>query len=327
MNSSDLHILPAPPSLMKSLMAGFDAITNHIGLILFTVVMDLFLWLGPRLNIANLFQGVVEQAASFPEAANPDVMNALLEVANDFNLFSVLRTFPVGVSSLMASLAPGATPLGDPVIWALNSFGEAFGWWLLLILIGTVFGSLYFTFVSQAVLQEDAHWQEALALWPRNIVQVVWLTIFWSALVFSAFMVFGCFLSALMLGGIGMEQLSLFAMLIFAGFFLWALVPLLFSSHGIFVNRNSMWESMKKSVNITRMTLPTTILLFLSIFLLSEGLRLLWSVPPSDSWFVLVGIAGHAFVTTSLLAGSFIYYRDADYWLQEMLQKTRSEIG
>ena len=35
----------------------------------------------------------------------------------------------------------------------------------------------------------------------------------------------------------------------------------------------------------------------------------------------LVGIAGHAFVTTGLLAASFVYYRDAMRWVQEFLQR------
>jgi hypothetical protein len=41
----------------------------------------------------------------------------------------------------------------------------------------------------------------------------------------------------------------------------------------------------------------------------------------------LVGIAGHAFITTAILAASFVYYRDMNIWLQtvfEKWQKTRT---
>jgi len=56
-------------------------------------------------------------------------------------------------------------------------------------------------------------------------------------------------------------------------------------------------------------------------------LNYLWKVPPSDSWMTLVGIAGHAFITTAILAASFVYYRDMNVWLQtvfEQWQKTRT---
>lgn len=37
----------------------------------------------------------------------------------------------------------------------------------------------------------------------------------------------------------------------------------------------------------------------------------------------LVGILGHAFVTTALLAASFIYYRDMSVWLHALLKKLK----
>jgi hypothetical protein len=70
------------------------------------------------------------------------------------------------------------------------------------------------------------------------------------------------------------------------------------------------------------MTLPKTSLLFLSIIVISEGLDTLWRVPAEDSWLTLVGVAAHAFVSTSLLAASFIYYRDASRWLQRLIQQS-----
>jgi hypothetical protein len=37
----------------------------------------------------------------------------------------------------------------------------------------------------------------------------------------------------------------------------------------------------------------------------------------------LFGIFGHSFVTTALLAASFIYYRDMSVWLQSVIEKLR----
>jgi hypothetical protein len=56
------------------------------------------------------------------------------------------------------------------------------------------------------------------------------------------------------------------------------------------------------------------------ILILSTGLNLLWSIPEADDWLLSIGIAGHAFVSTALLAGSFIFYRSAMRWMQEIIQ-------
>jgi hypothetical protein len=34
----------------------------------------------------------------------------------------------------------------------------------------------------------------------------------------------------------------------------------------------------------------------------------------------LLGIFGNSFVTTALLAGSFVYYRDMNIWLQNVIE-------
>ena len=103
--------------------------------------------------------------------------------------------------------------------------------------------------------------------------------------------------------------------------------PLLFSAHGIYVNHLGALVSVQRSMVMTRMTLPTTALFILSIFAISEGLDILWRVPPENSWLTLVGVGGHAFITSALLAASFIYYRDADIWTQETLRILKSQSG
>jgi hypothetical protein len=68
-----------------------------------------------------------------------------------FNLASVLRTYPVGVPSLMTGRFPGANPLGEPIIMNITSISGVLGWWLLFTLVGIVIGSLYFDAVAKVI--------------------------------------------------------------------------------------------------------------------------------------------------------------------------------
>jgi hypothetical protein len=96
---------------------------------------------------------------------------------------------------------------------------------------------------------------------------------------------------------------------------------LFFSPHGIFVLRQNALVSILTSARLVRFLLPGSLFFFLSLILLGQGLDLLWHVPPPSSWMALVGIGGHAFVTTSLFATSFVYYRDAMKWVQEVIRR------
>ena len=70
-----------------------------------------------------------------------------------------------------------------------------------------------------------------------------------------------------------------------------------------------------------RVDTRTSSLFVLSVFLLSRGLSYLWRVPENDSWLVLVGIAGHGFISTALLAASFVYYRNMSAWLDTVYER------
>jgi hypothetical protein len=76
---------------------------------------------------------------------------------------------------------------------------------------------------------------------------------------------------------------------------------------------------------LTRMTLPTTSLFFLSVLAISEGLNILWRVPPETSWLTLLGIGGHAFISSGLMAASFIFYRDADRYSQATIKIIKAQ--
>ena len=327
MNTTDPQVLPAPPSLMKALMAGFDAISNHVGLIIFPVVLDLFLWLGPHIQIFSLIRSFFNQAGILQEMQAPetaDMMKATrdawLGLAEHFNLLSLLRSYPVGIPSLMVTRAPVSGPNGGPVVWEASSWLLVIGLWVVLSLIGLLAGSYYFSLVGQAALNHEVQWGLSLQQWPWTALQVILLALFWLALLIGVSIPFSCLLSLAFVAGAGVGG---FGFLIFGGLLAWLLFPLVFSPHGIFVYRQKMWASVKEGVRLTRLTLPSTGLFLLIVLLLSEGLDLLWEVPAESSWFSLVGVAGHAFITTGLLAASFVYYRDADRWVHRMLQQAK----
>src|SRR3970282_1408181 len=121
MKSSDSLALPPSPNLVIAFRAGFDAIANHIALIAFPVILDLFLWLGPRLRLTELIRSMMKQLIgwySFQDAGMTDMLEAGKQawslLAEQFNLLAALRSYPVGIPSLMVSKLRMVAPRGRP---------------------------------------------------------------------------------------------------------------------------------------------------------------------------------------------------------------------
>jgi hypothetical protein len=321
MDSNNLKVLLSPPGLIKSLLAGFDAVTNHVGLILFSILLDLTLWFGPHVRIARLFEPIFQQASTIPNAQYTEALDLMREGANRLNLLSVVRTFPIGIPSLMAGRSPLETPVSQPLWLDVSTLGAGLGLWLLFILSGIAVGTLYFSAVAQAALTSKIDWRLTITQWPWNFGQVILLSLFWFLLLAFFMIPISCVLSILLMLGIGAGQFPVIIALFLGGVLIWLMIPLFFSPHGIFAKHIPMWLSLIKAVRLSRMTFSTTGLLILVIVLISEGLDVLWNVPAENSWLMLVGVAGHAFVTTGLLSATYVYYRDADRWMDQSLQQ------
>jgi len=316
-----------PPGVISSIKSGFDATANRLDIIILPILLDLFLWLGPQLRLKNLLMNLVSDFAALAEKnlvplEEVERVRATLQelLALDVNLFTLLRTFPIGIGSLMSRTVTGATPFGKAASLQVETPLEFFLWLFFLTFVGWVLGSLYFTWVARRILASE---DKCGFVWAVKIIlQAILLGLAWAALliiigiplllVFSIFMQINARLAQ--------------AVLIFLAFFaMWLVVPVFFSAHGIFVNQENLFRSVLSSFRLSRFTLPASSFFVLSVIIINQGLNFLWLTPATSSWMMLIGIVGHAFITTALLAASFIYYRDMKIWVEILLDKISSD--
>lgn len=323
MKSFDTPTAQFQPGLISTLRAGFETVANHLVLTLFPIALDLFIWLGPRYRLKNLIQsffgeamrsmGPVGLEASQPMQLSKEFWNS---VAEQLNLTTFLRTFPVGIPSLMASRSPAVHPMGIPSSTEITSPGVAILLGMIFLIIGLGIGTFYYNVTAQAALAGRVNWLSALIHWPWSAFQVFMLAVFWVLLFIFVSIPSSCILLFMTLGNSLMAQIAL---LIYFSFLLWLFLPLFFSAHGIIIYRLKVKDSIQRSVQITRWSLPMTGLFFLCAVLISQGLDIVWSWPAEDSWFAMIGVVGHGLVTSALLAASFIYYRQMDVAIQKTL--------
>jgi hypothetical protein len=327
MEVSESSTSPAPPNVITSLRAGFDAIANQIILILFPIGLDLWLWFGPHLQVKQLLTGLITKLELPPtldtaQGSNlvPSTTELLQTMVERINLMTILRAYPIGVPSLMVGRLPIEIPIGKPLFLDIYSPLMLIALWIVFTLVGLCVATFYFQLVSQAALSGRVFWRQSVGAWPWTFRQVVGLTLLITIFLLVLSIPSSCFISLLTISGLPFGELGL---LLYFGFLIWLLFPLIFTPQGIFVDHQNILISIQKSIRLVRMTLTTTALLVFVVFVISAGMDILWRVPVESSWLTLVGITGHAFVATGLLATTFVYYRDADRWVQNMGQKMK----
>lgn len=317
-------LLNPPPRLTTAIIGGFNAVASHVYLILPPILLDVFLWLGPRLSLERLLSPMItEMSATLQQLGSADVtqlMNSTIDLwkqfASQFNFFSLLRTLPVGIPSLLAGSVEQASPLGGFTLLQVNSTAGMMLIGLLMAAVGILMGCLYFTAVSRTSIGQAAPTSWNFSSW--QVGQTVLLTLLSITLLLTLALPGMFIVSMLTLVNPTLATTGLFLVGLAA---MWFLIPLVFSPHGIFTRQQNAVTSMLSSVRLVRYFMPNVSLFILFAILIIQGFNRLWLAPPPNSWLPLVGIAGHAFITTGVLAASFVFYRSANAWLEENLSR------
>lgn len=308
---------PKPPGAINALLNGFNAIASNIIVILFPAALDVFLWLGPRLKAYALFLPIIQEIMDFPQqdavppfGITPDGITKISKFWADFNFFSLLRTYPLGVFSLMPGNRSGASPLGARIDWEIPNVLVLISASFLLVCAGLFLGSLYFYFVSRVALK------------PKNGPNIFRAT-FHSLIVWVALTITTCFVAmpVLILGAflLNNEIVTLLLFLLLAWPATWLGLMVFFSTHGVFILSKNAFSTITHNFRILRYGMPPMGWFALIAIIISQGMDLIWLNPTTDTWMALVGILGHAFISTGLLAASFIFYRDMNNWVDEAL--------
>lgn len=306
--------LPSKPiSVLRCLVMGFDKMTSNPILILPPLLLDLFLWLGPHMSIQTIARrGFVTLLASAEvEPAFEEQMGileqGLLTLAERINLFSALSAVPAGVPSFMNGRLPIDTPFGAGGSFEVLSPQAAFLYLLVITIIGLGIGAFYNTWIARAVAEGDP-------------VSSGWIS--WRRLVGLAFLMYVALvilcIGTLLLASLVALVVPLFGLsVLFAGYSFVVLMAVYFTfaPHGIVRYRLSILKALWDSVFVVRWNTLSTVG-FLSLALgLSWLTSQIWGLPGEASWFSLLGLLGHAFISGTLLAASYIFYQGRRNWV------------
>ncbi|MDD2522199.1 MAG: hypothetical protein PHW11_05210 [Anaerolineaceae bacterium] len=317
-------VIPAKkqPKVFDAIKRGYATLSNHIYLLLFPIGLDLFFLFGERLLITNQVQAMID-GIIFPPGTGAEMLQSweelsagLLELLKNFSLTAFLRSFPVGIPSLLAFRPMEVSPLGDFATVQVQSLGGSMLYILGFSLIGFLLGALFFLLIRNTVHGNDLSIPRKF---PNQLLSLVAIPIviflFTFFIISPILLLISVFNSILpFLGTIGYFFLSLG--LISLG------IPLFFTAHEILLSGSSFVAAARKSIETVRPTNGKTSIFLMLAFLGTYATNFLWQIPHDGSWMLIVSILGHALVTTIFLIASFHFYIDAQNCVRESLLTT-----
>lgn len=314
------------PGVIETLSAGFDLVNRMVWIALLPMVLDIFLWRGPRLSIAPVAREVLDwynsaitsqmsqgagTAVSAETGQQAEQLRQSLEIiANHFNLLTLLA----GSGPLLAML-PGVPSLGlvesggpvteiaQPVLVFLGFVG--------LFLLGVLLGCFYLALIAQQV--RDGKTDLA------RLVTRVWR--YWLKFIAFVALLFGLSILLGIPAGLLITAISMIMPVAGSGLIIllglcvelaavMMVLYLFFLADAIVLSEVGLFKAMRNSLAVVMRNFWSVMVLIGLVFIISYGTEMIWQYLLAEPWGAVAGIVGNAYIASGLIAARMLFYKN-----------------
>lgn len=321
MASETIHAPTPPVGVIESISRGFETVAGHLALLLLPLLLDLFLWVGPRVSFHQYYEDVW---LPYVQATDPNASEAWPEEVAESSYFPVIAPSLLSVLNFMSAPEAAALPFEfQPPVWTLNNIFALFGINLLGLGLGVIFTAVYLGVIG-ARMGGSSGVGDMLLRMPLNVIQLGILSIVVPILLMILMAPF-----MLVAGGLLFANSAVLASsVIIIGMVvcLWFGLFGVFTIHGMFVHQRNVLGALWDSIRVVQWNMSSTLFLMIIVSVIYWGAVIIWVMAGLNSWLMLLAFAGHAFVQTALIAATFIYYKDRYRYWREMRDALLAEL-
>jgi hypothetical protein len=355
---------PTPPvGVIESLSRGFETVAGYPMLLALPLLLDLLLWVGPRVNFEPAVDTFMDETRHElqQQQANEETMSqweqfgdllheglgganaqyfpAQVVPTNFGQVIDLILVLSDPQSSLVQARVQSIPLIGTPTTFAAREAADLpFGYsppvWAIASMSG-VLGIKLLAFGIQLVVGTIYLLLIAsrVAAKPINFAAIARLPI-----VILQIMILGFVLQILLLvvlvpfiilaGGSTLISNFLAGMVLIMGLLigLWASLFVIFPVHGMLLNRRNILGALWDSFRVVQWNMSSSMMLMLIIAGLNLALGYLWTLSDLGSWIALLAAGGNAFFSTGLIAATFVFYQDRYRYWREMREALLAEL-
>ncbi len=323
-----------PLGVIEAVSAGLSLVWRRPWTLLIPILADVLIWTLPRLSLTQLVRPYMSEmlrAAALsgdPEVAR-QVQQTFEELAQSLNLLGLAATALNGVTrfpSLFQLDLLRATMLNVPGPINALAYSQpllAAEWVAILFVplffLGLLPVAVYLEWIAQGVRPLETETRAASGL----RIARLWLRLMGYALLLFGILAAVRFLLTFVQALAGGELATFGALMVSVALF-WIFIYFFFVVSALAVSGVGLRAALQRSAFLFRAFFWTTIgLVALSVFL-DRGLAMIWDGLTVSALGVVIAIAANAYIGTSLLAASMIYYQDRMNLIERWQQRARN---
>jgi hypothetical protein len=302
--------------VIDSLSAGFRYLSWRFELLLIPVILDLFLWFGPRISVGPLFDEAAKayQAMGATEGVTPEMGQTVQQMADGLREFgassNLLSGLVSGTIMHVPSLFVGGVPAPETGLIELVSASEAVVWWVVFSVLGLLIGSIYLgllarrlpiggmsgTSAGSFVVAAFRHWLQLIAF-VVLVGFVLLLAYVPVSVVVGVLLLISPAIGSAVAGAAGILSMLLLI-------FLYFVVP------ALIMDNLAIMGAIRRSIKLVRDNLLTTIGFLLLSTLIGLGFALLLSqLADANTPAAVIAILVNAYIGTGLAMAWLVFYR------------------
>jgi hypothetical protein len=303
------------PGLIDTLRAGFDQVNKVPWIIGLPILVDLFLWLAPRVTagpiihrltsrMLDVYTGVAVNGidpAALDQAKTS--VNQVDTVASTFNLLTLLVVNVAAVPSILPE------PLTAAVNQEVNSGIVLLAFVVLALIAGGLLGCLYLGVIAQQVRDRK--------LAPLVLAKRIWF--YWLSVVgFILLVALAIVILSIPIGiVIGLAQLAAPGL----GVALWTvaltiiqiagvlfMIYLFFLVDAIVISEVGPIRAAVSSARVVANNFWTSVGFIVLFYVISLGMQEVWTAMGKSAFGTVAAIAGNAYIGSGLAAASMVFY-------------------
>jgi hypothetical protein len=316
-----------PIGIIDSLSGGFAIVARRPWVILIPILLDVFLWFGPKISAEPVFRQMIA-VAILPPGVSEDVAQNWTEMKNaiqtgsvQFNVFSLVTSLSMGMPSLGGVESPDGAIL--PARGILATIEQPTTFFLLtiaLVIAGVFLASIFLETIARGVrTNSDSLFSfvpRTLKGWANSLALVAAGMVAFAALLFP-------FAIVAALVSLFSQSLGAFVMMFAIVVMMWLALYLAFTVPAIFVSGVNLPKALLTSVTVFRFSARSALgLLFLS-YLIQMGFSVIWEQLMVNAWGLAFDIMANAFLGSGLVAALMLFYRDRLEWLMQLQKQVQ----
>jgi hypothetical protein len=316
-----------PLGVIDVVSAGLSLVWRRPWTLLVPVLLDTLIWLLPRLSLTQIFLPLQSMMLStLPLSGDPasqETLESVQRAIESVHLLGLVSAALNAITRMPTLLAINLTGVTSPIAaWdssiAIQSPELLALLFVPLFVLGLLAVAFYLEWIAQGVRPLEASAPRA------TLVRVakLWLNLIWFTALILALLIVAAFATLAVRILFNSPELGAFVTLLAGVGLFWLLIYFFFVPSIMGVSTVGFGDAMRRSTLLFRLFfLQTLALVALSVFL-DQGLTIIWTGLTVSSFGTIIAILANAFIGTSLIAASMVYYQDR----MNLLERIRSQL-